>query len=70
MYHEPEFYKHSKLLRTMARIKRLYLSSHLRHYVERYILRCDVCQAAELRNTSALRTLQPLLVPDTKWHNV
>ena len=38
MYHESVFYGHSGVLRTMALIKRDYVCSHLRHYVERYIL--------------------------------
>ena len=41
MYQESEFYGHSGVLRTMALIKRASVCSHLRHYVERYILmRC------------------------------
>ena len=47
MYHESEFYGHSGVLRTMALIKRHHVCSHLRHYVKRYILSCDVCQAAK-----------------------
>ena len=47
MYHELEFHGHSGVLRTMALIKRDYVCSHLPHYVERYILSCDVCQAAK-----------------------
>ena len=47
MYHESEFYGHWAVLRTMALIKRDYVCSHHRHYVERYILSCDVCQAAK-----------------------
>ena len=31
MYHESEFYGHSRVLRTMALIKRSYICSHLRH---------------------------------------
>ena len=33
-------------LEALALIKRDYVCSRLRHYVERYILSCDVCQAA------------------------
>ena len=33
-YHESEFYGHSGVLRTVALIKRDYVCSHLRHYVE------------------------------------
>ena len=55
MYHESEFYGHSGVLRTMALIKRDYISSHLRHYVERYILSCDVCQAAKSRRVDTAR---------------
>ena len=43
MYTESEFYGHSGVLRAMALIKRDYVCSHLRHYVEQYILSCDVC---------------------------
>ena len=49
MYHESEVYGHSGVLPTMALIKRDYVCSHLRHYVEQYILSCDVCQAAKSR---------------------
>ena len=49
MYHESEFYGHLGVLRTMALSKRNYVCSHLRHSVERYILSCDVCQAANSR---------------------
>ena len=47
MYHESEFYAYLGVLRTMALIKRDYVCSHLRHYVEHYILSYDVCQAAK-----------------------
>ena len=70
MYHESEFYGHSVVLRTMALIKRHYVCSHLRHYVERYILSCDVCQAAKSRRVDTARVPRPLPVPDTKWHSV
>ena len=69
MYHESEFYGHSGVLRTMVLIKRDYVCSHLRHYVERYILICDVCQAAKSRRVDTARVPRPLLVPDTKWHS-
>ena len=55
MYHECEFYGHSGVLRTMALIKRDYVCSHLRQYVERYILSCDVCQAANSRRVDTAR---------------
>ena len=70
MYHQSEFYGHSGVLRTMALIKRDYVCSHLRHYVERYILSCDVCQAAKSRRVDTARVPRPLPVPSTKWHSV
>ena len=70
MYHESEFYGHSGVLRTTALIKPDYVYSHLRHYVERYILSCDVCQAAKSRCVETARQPTPLPVPDTKWHSV
>ena len=59
MHHESEFYGHSGVLRTMALIKRDYVCSHLRHYVERYILSCDVCQAAKSRHVNTARQPTP-----------
>ena len=70
MYHESEFYGHSGVLRTMVLIKRDYVCSHLRHYVERYIPSCDVCQAAKSRRVDTAKVPRPLPVPDTKWHSV
>ena len=70
MYHESEFYGHSGVLRTMALIKRDYVCSHLRHYVGRYILSCDVCQAAKSRRVDTARVPRALPVPDMKWHSV
>ena len=70
MYHESEFYGHSGVLRTMALIKRDFVCSQIRHYVERYILSCDVCQPAESRRVDTARVPRPLPVPDTKWHSV
>ena len=70
MYHESKFYGHSGVLRTMALIKRDHICSHLRHYVQRYILSCDVCQAAKSRHADTPKPPRPLLVPDTKWHSV
>ena len=70
MYHESELYGHSGVLRTMALIKRDHVCSHLRHYVERYILSCDVCQAARSRRVDTARVPRPLPVPDTKRHSV
>ena len=70
MYHESEFYGHSRVLRTMALIKRDYVCSHLRRYVERYILSCDVYQAARSGHPITARQPRPLPVPDTKWHSV
>ena len=70
MYHESEFYGHSGLLRTMALIKCNYVCSHLRHYVERYILSCDVCQAAKSRRVDTARQFRPLPVLDSEWHSV
>ena len=66
MYHESEFYGHSGVLRTMAFIKRDYVCSHLRHYVERHILSCDVCHRAKSRRVDTARQPRPLPVPDTK----
>ena len=54
----------------MALIKRDYVCSHLRHYVERYILSCHVCQAAQSGRVDTARQPRPLPVPDTKWHSV
>ena len=70
MYHESEFYGHSGVLRTMALIKRDYVCSHLPHYVERYILSCDVFQAVKSRRVDTARVPRPLPVPDVKWHSV
>ena len=70
MYHESEFHGHSVVLRTMAQIKRDYVCSHLRHYVERYILSCDVCRAANSRGVHIARVPRPLPMSDTKWHRV
>ena len=70
MYQESEFYGHSGVLPTMAVIKRDYVCSHLRHYVERYMLSCDVCQAAKSWRVDTARQPRPLLVPDIKWHSV
>ena len=66
MYHEAEFYGHSGVLRTMALIKRDYNSSHLGHYVKRYIMSCDVGQPAKSRRVDTTRQPRALLVPDTK----
>ena len=54
----------------MALIKRDYICSHLRHYVDRYILGCDVCQTAISRRADTARVPRPLPVPDTKLHSV
>ena len=70
MYHESEFYGHSGVLRTRALIKRDYVCSDLRRYVEYYILSCDVCQAAKSRRVDTARQPRTLPVPDTKWHSV
>ena len=70
MYHDSDFCGHSGVLRTMARIKRDYVCSHLRHYVERYMPSCDVCQAAKSRRVDTARVPRPLPVPDIKWHSV
>ena len=43
--------------------------SHLLHYVDRYILSCDVCQAAKSRHVNTARQPRPLPGPDTKWHS-
>ena len=70
MYHKSEFYGHSGVLRTMALMKRDYVFSHLRHYVERYMLSCDVCQAAKSRPVDTARQPRALPVPDIKWHSM
>ena len=70
MYHESEFYGQSGVLRTMALIKCDYVCLHLRNYVERYILSCDVCQAAKSRQLDTARVPRPLPVPDTKWRSL
>ena len=70
MYHESEFYGHSEVLLIMALIKRDYVCSHLRHHVERYILSCDVCQAAKSRRVDTAGQPRFLPVPNTKWHSV
>ena len=54
----------------MALMKRDYVCSHLRHYVELYILSCDACQAAKSRRVDTARQPGALLVPDIKWHTV
>ena len=69
MYHQSEFYGRSGALRTMALIKRHYVCSSLQRYVERYILSCDVCQAAKSRRVDTTRELRPLPVPGTRWHS-
>ena len=70
MCQESEFYGFSGVHRTMVLIKRDYVCSHLRHYVEQYILSCDVCQAAKSRRVDTARVPRPLPVPDSKWHSV
>ena len=70
MYHESELYGHSEVLRTMALIKRDYVRSQVRHYVERYIVSCEVCQATKPQHVNTARQPRSLLVPDTKWHSV
>ena len=70
MYHESEFHGHSGVLPTMALIKRNYVCSHLRQYIERYILSCDVSQAEKYSQVDTARVPRPLPVPDTKWHSV
>ena len=70
MYHESEFCGHLGVLRTVALIKRDYICSHLRRYVKRCILCCDVCQAAKSRRVDTARQPRPLPLPDTKWHTV
>ena len=54
----------------MTLIKRDYVCSHLQHYVELYILSCDVCQAAKSPHVNTARQPRPLAVPDTKWDSV
>ena len=54
----------------MALNKRHYVCSQLRHYFERCILGCDVCQAAKSQHISTGRQARPLPVPDTKSHSV
>ena len=54
----------------MALIKCDYVCSHLRHFVERYIFSCDLCQAAKSRRVNTARVPIPLPVPATKWHSV
>ena len=54
----------------MALIEHDHVCSHLQHYVERYILSCDVCQASKSRRVDTARQPGPLPVPDTKWHSV
>ena len=66
MYQESEFYGHSGVLCTMALIRRDYVCSHLRRYMERDILSCDVCQAAKSRHVNTARQPRPLAAPDTK----
>ena len=54
----------------MALIRRDYVSSHLPHYIERYILSCHVCQAAKSQCVDTARQPRPFPVADTKWHRV
>ena len=70
MYHDSEFYGHSGVLRTPALIKRDYVRSSLQHYVERYILSCDVCQVAKPQHVNNAMQPSPLPAPETKWHSV
>ena len=70
IYQESYFYGHSGVLRIMALIKRDYVCSHLRHYVERYMLSCDVCQATKSWRVHTARQPRPLPAADTKWHSV
>ena len=70
MYHESEFYGQPGVLCTRALIKRDYVCSHLGHYVQRYILSCDGCQAAKSGHVNIAKQPRPLPVPDTKWHSL
>ena len=54
----------------MALIGRDYVRSHLPHCIKRYILSCDVCQAAKSQCVDTARQPRPLPVGDTKWHSV
>ena len=38
--------------------------------MERDILSCDVCQAAQSRPVDTARHPKPLPVPNTKWHSM
>ena len=50
----------------MALIYCDFFCSHVRHYAERYILSCDVFQAAKSRHVNTARQPRALLVPDIK----
>ena len=54
----------------MASFKRDYSRPQLPHYVERYIVSCDVCQAAKSRHVSTATKPRPLPVPDPKWQSI
>ena len=58
MYHESELYGHSGVLQTMALIKPDYVCFHLPHYLECYILSCDVCPAAKSRTRQHCQAAQ------------
>ena len=70
LHDESEFYGHSRVPPTTALVKGDYVCSQPQHYVERYILSCDRCQAAKSRLVNTAREPPPLLVPDTTWHSV
>ena len=69
MYQESEFYGPLGVLGTMGLIK-WDCDTTFDNKFERYILSCDVCQAAKSQHANTARQPRPLPVPDTKWHSV
>lgn len=69
-HHDLPFSGHFGMNRTYESITRMFWWPSMKSDIESYISRCHSCQQNKPSNKTPAGLLQPLPIPDTRWHTV
>lgn len=69
-FHDAPTGAHFGVEKTLERIRRDFYWPKMRHTVEAYIRGCEACQRNKSINMKPAGELQPLPIPEDKWHTV
>jgi hypothetical protein len=69
-HHEPVYAGHCGVTKTYHSVRRTFWWPKMRQQIAKFIRTCDLCQRNKPRNTAPAGLLEPLEVPDRRWHTI